>query len=92
MRNIFIKDCLPLCIIDSVFSIEVTYTSTRNIVLRYCKYFDLKVYRDSYYELPTIEKQESISINAKDETNWHIKDLLRKYFKKSKDLLLEMGY
>ncbi|MTI65483.1 MAG: hypothetical protein FH753_02670 [Firmicutes bacterium] len=51
---------LPLCIIDSVFSIGVTYTSTRNTVLRYCKYFDLKVYRE-YYELPTIEKQESIS-------------------------------
>jgi hypothetical protein len=28
---------LPLCIIDAVFSIGVTYTSTRNTVIRFCE-------------------------------------------------------
>nr|WP_306265449.1 hypothetical protein [Pararhizobium sp. IMCC3301] len=28
---------LPLCVIDAVFSIGVSYTSTRNTVVRYCK-------------------------------------------------------
>ena len=35
---------LPLCIIDSVFSIGVRYTSTQNVVNRYCKYYSLPVY------------------------------------------------
>ncbi len=30
---------LPLCVIDSVFSIGVRYTSTRNVVARFCRHF-----------------------------------------------------
>lgn len=30
--------CLPLCVIDAVFSIGVTYQSTRNTVYRVCSY------------------------------------------------------
>lgn len=33
---------LPLCIIDAIFSIGVTYTSTRNTVKRFIQYFDFK--------------------------------------------------
>lgn len=35
---------LPLCVIDSVFSIGVRYTSTQNTVLNYCKAFGLTPY------------------------------------------------
>ena len=33
----FFYASLPLCVIDAVFSIGVTYTSTRNTVTRFCK-------------------------------------------------------
>lgn len=33
----FYYQSLPLCVIDAVFSIGVTYTSTRNTVIRFCK-------------------------------------------------------
>jgi hypothetical protein len=32
---------VPLCIIDAVFSIGVTYTSTENTVRRFCEVFDI---------------------------------------------------
>lgn len=35
---------LPLCLIDAVFSIGVKYTSTQNVVKRYCTYCGLKEY------------------------------------------------
>ena len=33
----FFYSCLPLCVIDAVFSIGVTYTSTANTVARFCE-------------------------------------------------------
>lgn len=33
--------CLPLCLIDAIFSIGVTYASTRNAVSRYCRHSGL---------------------------------------------------
>jgi hypothetical protein len=35
---------LPLCVIDAVFSIGVTYTSTENTVWRFCEYFKINEY------------------------------------------------
>lgn len=33
---------LPLCVIDAVFSIGVNYTSTRNVVIRFCEHFGIE--------------------------------------------------
>jgi hypothetical protein len=38
---------VPLCIIDAIFSINVKYTSTKNTVERYCKYYDLPILPNS---------------------------------------------
>ena len=38
----YFYDSLPLCLIDAVFSIGVKYTSTQNVVRRYCAYFGLQ--------------------------------------------------
>ena len=57
---------LPLCVIDSVFSIGVTYTSVQNTVDRYCKYFGLEKFRKSNNSIPETKDQESIrTFNAK---------------------------
>ena len=52
---------LPLCVIDAVFSIGVKYESTRNTVIKYCDYFNLKRIRDTKESFPKKEEQESIS-------------------------------
>ncbi len=36
----FFYASLPLCVIDAVFSISVTYVSTRNTVIRFCEHQD----------------------------------------------------
>lgn len=83
---------MPICIIDTVFSIGVRYTSTRNTVLKYCKYFDLEVYRDSRYKLPEIEKQESVSQFMQKIRLIGTENFLGKFLRISKELLLGMGY
>ncbi|MGN1419031.1 MAG: helix-turn-helix transcriptional regulator [Acutalibacteraceae bacterium] len=39
--------CLPLCLIDAIFSIGVNYYSTRNTVLRYCEKVGIEPYKKS---------------------------------------------
>lgn len=50
---------LPLCVIDSVFSIGVKYESVRNTVKRYSSYFGINPLRESE-EHPSIKVQISI--------------------------------
>lgn len=51
---------LPLCIIDSVFSIGVHYNSTKNTVSKYCDYFSLQKTRKDNGRFPEIPEQENI--------------------------------
>ena len=50
---------IPICILDAVFSIGVTYTSTINTVRRYCNYFHLPLTRGP--ELPALAEQHTVS-------------------------------
>lgn len=43
--------CLPLCLLDAVFSIGVTYSSTRNTVRRYCDKYGISCYDRTKREL-----------------------------------------
>lgn len=55
---------LPLCIIDAIFSISVTYTSTRNTVFRFCDYFGIErisKHRISDDEFPSLDTQLSVN-------------------------------
>ena len=38
--------CLPLCLLDAIFSIGVRYSSTQNVVSRYCDYVGIQKYRE----------------------------------------------
>jgi hypothetical protein len=51
---------LPLCVIDSVFSIGVRYESVRNVLDRYCRRFALPR-QSSTRSAPPREQQESAS-------------------------------
>lgn len=50
---------VPLCVIDSVFSIGVRYEGVRNTVTRYCNYFNLSQYRNGT-DLPSFDEQQSV--------------------------------
>ena len=52
---------LPLCVIDSVFSIGVRYASTRNVVIKYCERFELPRIREDFSKYPTTNNQHRIS-------------------------------
>lgn len=50
---------VPLCVIDSVFSIGVRYEGVRNTVTRYCNYFNHSQYRNGT-DLPIFDEQQSV--------------------------------
>jgi len=53
---------LPFCVIDAVFSIGVRYSSTRQVVIRFCEYFNLTRIRDvKIGEYPDRDEQLSLS-------------------------------
>lgn len=52
---------LPLCVIDAVYSIGVRYSSTKQTVIRYCDYFNLKEIRDDKSAIPVQDEQQPIS-------------------------------
>jgi hypothetical protein len=51
---------LPLCVIDSVYSIRARWEGVRQVVIRYCNYFNLQRIRENRTLIPPIESQESI--------------------------------
>ncbi len=53
---------LPLCVLDTIFSINARYESTRNVVIRYCDHYGLRRIRKDPKILPSIEEQEPISV------------------------------
>jgi len=52
---------LPLCVLDTIFSINAKYESTRKVVIRYCDHYGLQRVRKDPDTLPPIEDQESLS-------------------------------
>ena len=52
---------LPLCVLDTIFSINAKYESTRNVIIRYCDHYGLQRVRQDPDILPPIEDQESLS-------------------------------
>lgn len=52
---------LPLCVLDTIFSINAKYESTRKVVIRYCDHYRLQRVRQDPDTLPPIEDQESLS-------------------------------
>jgi hypothetical protein len=51
---------LPFAVIDAIFSIGVTYSSTKKTVENFANYFNFKLYRDNKNSFPPENKQLSI--------------------------------
>lgn len=56
----FYYHSLPLCVIDTVYSLNQLYKATQNVISRFCKYFDLKIFREPKNLIPVTEEQFSI--------------------------------
>jgi len=56
----YFYNSLPLCVIDSIFSIGVNYSSVRNTVIRYCTFFGFKRIRDNREIIPPKEEQQYV--------------------------------
>jgi len=51
---------LPHCVIDAVFSINMRYTATRNVVERFSKYLKIDTFREFGSVFPSREEQYSV--------------------------------
>jgi len=61
LDNEYFYRSLSLCVIDAVYSIGVSYEGTRNTVIKYCRYYDLPMFRTDRNIIPAIEDQEPIA-------------------------------
>jgi len=60
LNDEYFYQSLPLCVIDSVYSIGVRYESTRNTIARYCDYYGLRRIREDRMSFPERAMQESV--------------------------------
>lgn len=51
---------IPLCILDAIFSIGVKYISTKNVVRRYCSYYNIPIFR-SHSDYLKVSSQHTVS-------------------------------
>lgn len=61
MGHEYFYQSLPLCMIDAVYSIGVKYEAVQNVVRRYCRYFNLKEFREPMELIPPQREQQSLS-------------------------------
>ena len=52
--------CLPLCLIDAIYSIGVRYTSTKKVVERYYNRYNIKAFCDKH-EMVEFDKKHTLS-------------------------------
>ena len=60
LEDEYFYQSLPICVIDSVYSIRARWEAVRQVVIRYCNYFNLQRIREYRALIPPIESQESI--------------------------------
>jgi len=61
LSNEYFYNSLPLCVIDAIFSIGITYTATRNVVINFCNKANITRLRTNGSSYPEQKDQFSIS-------------------------------
>ncbi len=61
LNNEYYYSCLPLCVVDSVFSIGVKYEGVKNTLKKLCNYLDIPEHHDLESQFPPKESQISTS-------------------------------
>lgn len=60
LDNEYYYSCLTNCLIDAVFSIGIKYSTTKNIIINFCKYMNIQEFREFNSVYPDIKFQFSI--------------------------------
>lgn len=74
---------IPLCVIDSIYSIGVNYESVKNVITNFCEYQKIKKYRVSKIELPEINEQYKVSEFIQQFEKYDAEKLAKTVFKNS---------
>ncbi|MBU1977476.1 MAG: hypothetical protein KKA62_05995 [Nanoarchaeota archaeon] len=53
--------CVPLCVINAIFSINTKYEAVENAIDRFCRHFKLEIAHTIDGQIPSINKQKSVS-------------------------------
>lgn len=61
LGNEYYYQHLPLCVIDSVFSLGIKYEMVKTVIANYCSFFKLLTFRSNLNTLPSEQEQQSIS-------------------------------
>lgn len=61
LSDSYYYNSLPLCVIDSIYSIGVRYESVINVVDSFCEYEGIRRYRDNRERLPFYSEQYKVS-------------------------------
>jgi len=71
---------LPICIIDAVFSISIRYTTTRNVVMNFCRKAQIQRLRNYGSEFPPIERQFSVESLLKLYDEYSIDEITDRFY------------
>ncbi len=61
LSNEYYYSSLPLCVIDTVFSIGIRYTTTQNVVQKFSNYANINKFREYGSGFPQTDEQYSIN-------------------------------
>ena len=66
-RNVALGDeyrysCLPLCVLDSIYSIDSRYESVQALIGRYCDHYGVRRYRPTIGRLPAPARQLHVDV------------------------------
>jgi len=81
LGDVFYYSCLPLCVVDSIFSIGVRYEGVKNVINNVSVYFNIPISLEDKNQKPSKEKQLSVSNFLKKIENKTPKDLATQVFK-----------
>lgn len=74
---------LPFCVVDAVYSIGAHYSSTRNVVIRFCNKYNLQRIRDPKSQLPDKSQQLSITSFLKIISSYSSREIAETIFENS---------
>ena len=52
---------VPLCVVDSIFSINARYESVTKVVKNVCNYYKISCFRNNKNSIPPLNEQQSTS-------------------------------
>ena len=81
LSDSYFYNSLPLCVIDSIYSIGVKYESVKNVISNFCEYENITKYRPSRSLIPDVDSQYKVNDFLKNFNNYSYTSLAKEVFK-----------